>query len=85
MNTAMSSEGNAVKVEGGHISVTTISMSGSETSNGENKVLFFLSLYISLCCLQHILSSYIFIVGKRINVSSPSLGRLGGYVGLIRR
>lgn len=30
----MSSEGNAVKVEGGHVSVTTISMPGPETSNG---------------------------------------------------
>ncbi|KAJ0180962.1 hypothetical protein K1T71_003047 [Dendrolimus kikuchii] len=35
MNNAMSNEGEAVKVEGGHISVTTISMSGSETSNGQ--------------------------------------------------
>ncbi|XP_045456232.1 nuclear hormone receptor FTZ-F1 beta [Melitaea cinxia] len=34
MNTAMSSE-EAVKVEGGHVSVTTISMSGPETSNGQ--------------------------------------------------
>ncbi|XP_061383074.1 nuclear hormone receptor FTZ-F1 beta isoform X1 [Danaus plexippus] len=31
----MSSEGEAVKVEGGHISVTTISMSGPESSNGQ--------------------------------------------------
>ncbi|XP_034841475.1 nuclear hormone receptor FTZ-F1 beta-like [Maniola hyperantus] len=30
----MSSEGEPVKVEGGHVSVTTISMSGPETSNG---------------------------------------------------
>lgn len=36
MSTAMSSEGDAVKVEGGHVSVTTISMSGPETSNGEH-------------------------------------------------
>ncbi|CAG5041633.1 unnamed protein product [Parnassius apollo] len=35
MNTTMSSEGEAVKVEGGHVSVTTISMSGPETSNGQ--------------------------------------------------
>ncbi|KAH9643256.1 hypothetical protein HF086_010532 [Spodoptera exigua] len=35
MSTAMSSEGDAVKVEGGHVSVTTISMSGPETSNGQ--------------------------------------------------
>lgn len=34
MNTMMS-EGDAVKVEGGHVSVTTISMSGPETSNGK--------------------------------------------------
>ncbi|XP_037300564.1 nuclear hormone receptor FTZ-F1 beta-like isoform X1 [Manduca sexta] len=34
MSSEMTSEGNAVKVEGGHVSVTTISMSGSETSNG---------------------------------------------------
>lgn len=31
----MSNEGDAVKVEGGHVSVTTISMSGAETNNGE--------------------------------------------------
>ncbi|CAH2068287.1 unnamed protein product, partial [Iphiclides podalirius] len=31
----MSAEGDAVKVEGGHVSVTTISMSGAETSNGQ--------------------------------------------------
>lgn len=35
MSTAMSSEGDTVKVEGGHVSVTTISMSGPETSNGQ--------------------------------------------------
>lgn len=35
MSSAMSSEGDAVKVEGGHVSVTTISMSGPETSNGQ--------------------------------------------------
>ncbi|CAH0600776.1 unnamed protein product [Chrysodeixis includens] len=35
MSTAMSSDGDAVKVEGGHVSVTTISMSGPETSNGQ--------------------------------------------------
>ncbi|XP_075988646.1 nuclear hormone receptor FTZ-F1 beta [Anticarsia gemmatalis] len=35
MSTAMTSEGDAVKVEGGHVSVTTISMSGPETSNGQ--------------------------------------------------
>lgn len=32
---AMTSEGE-VKVEGVHVSVTTISMSGPETNNGEN-------------------------------------------------
>ncbi|KAI8429535.1 hypothetical protein MSG28_000166 [Choristoneura fumiferana] len=31
----MAAEGEAVKVEGGHVSVTTISMSGPETSNGQ--------------------------------------------------
>ncbi|XP_063633338.1 nuclear hormone receptor FTZ-F1 beta isoform X3 [Cydia splendana] len=31
----MATEGEAVKVEGGHVSVTTISMSGPETSNGQ--------------------------------------------------
>lgn len=37
---AMAAEGEAVKVEGGHVSVTTISMSGPETSNGELKNMF---------------------------------------------
>lgn len=31
----MSTEADAVKVEGGHVSVTTISMSGAETNNGK--------------------------------------------------
>ncbi|KPJ06638.1 hypothetical protein RR48_11685 [Papilio machaon] len=31
----MSSDGDSVKVEGGHVSVTTISMSGPETSDGQ--------------------------------------------------
>lgn len=43
MSSAMSSEGDAVKVEGGHVSVTTISMSGPETSNG-NYLFFIKSL-----------------------------------------
>lgn len=32
----MSNEGEPVKVEGGHVSVTTISMSGPETSKGKS-------------------------------------------------
>lgn len=35
MSSAMASDGDSVKVEGGHVSVTTISMSGPETSNGK--------------------------------------------------
>ncbi|XP_013166986.1 PREDICTED: nuclear hormone receptor FTZ-F1 beta isoform X2 [Papilio xuthus] len=34
-NKTMSSDGDSVKVEGGHVSVTTISMSGPETSDGQ--------------------------------------------------
>ncbi|XP_072935235.1 nuclear hormone receptor FTZ-F1 beta [Epargyreus clarus] len=35
MNVAMSSDADAVKIEGGHVSVTTISMPGPEASNGQ--------------------------------------------------
>lgn len=49
MSTAMSSEGDAVKVEGGHVSVTTISMSGPETSNG--KVLYLILHFLAILAL----------------------------------
>lgn len=48
MNTAMSNETEPVKVEGGHVSVTTISMSGPETSNGKYKYFLY-----SLIIYQH--------------------------------
>lgn len=64
MSTAMSSEGDAVKVEGGHVSVTTISMSGPETSNG--KVLDFLRGTCTLCC---VLFDNSYLVLKIINLA----------------
>lgn len=45
----MASEGDAVKVEGGHVSVTTISMSGSETSNGKSKINPYYINIVSIC------------------------------------
>lgn len=54
------SEGEAVKVEGGHVSVTTISMSGPETSNGKINylvtayILYFLAYHFAKYTAHHI-------------------------------